>query len=100
MLLFSGRLSNLFGLSQGTPFTILGAGLLVFGGFVYFISEKQLLNKKLVQIITSLDALWVLGSLGIVVFQFFNLTSTGYLIITLVMVIIAIFAVNQYRFNK
>jgi len=42
----------------------------------------------------------VLGSLGIVVFQFFNLTSTGYLIITLVMVIIAIFAVNQYRFNK
>ncbi len=100
LLLFSEFFANIFGLTDGLPFQVVGGGLLAFGAFVFFVSQRQLGNTRLIQVITALDAFWVLGSLGIVVFQLFNLNAIGYLLITLIMVIIAIFAVNQYRLNK
>ena len=100
MLIGSGLLARVFGLMNGIPFLVIGIGLILFGGFVFFTSKKQLNNRKLVQQITGLDALWVLGSLAIVVFQLFGLSSTGYITITVVMVIIAYFAISQYRLTK
>ena len=100
MLLFSKFLAGVFGLKGGTAFLVIGVGLLFFGGFVFYVAQKQPGNKALIQVITIMDAIWVLGSLIIVVFQLFDLSSTGYLLITAVMVIIAFFAINQYRFNK
>ena len=100
MLLLSGFLANVFALESRIAFLVIGAGLLFFGGFVFYVAQKQPGNKTLIQVITIMDAFWVLGSLIIVVFQLFNLSSTGYLLITAVMVIIAFFAINQYRYNK
>ena len=100
MLLLSNPLAQLFSLASNSAFLVVGVGLLIFGGFVVYVSLYQLENKRLIQLISLLDAGWVFGSLLIVVFQLFNLSATGYGLITGVMVIIAFFAVDQFRQYK
>lgn len=100
MVLFSRILAGVFGLKSSIAFLVIGFGLLFFGSFVIFVSQKRIENKKMVQLITILDIFWVLGSLAIIVFNLFGLSPTGTTLIAVVMVIIAYFALNQYRFNR
>jgi hypothetical protein len=84
MLLFSNKLNELFDISNTYIFPIIGANLLVFSAFVWYVSQKHLSNKMLVNIISFLDLLWVFGSFAIV----------------MVAIWIAFLAYKQYKNNK
>lgn len=62
MLIFPERLRQLFNIDDAYVFPIIGACLLLFAVFVWFVASPKLANKTLVQIITFLDILWVIGS--------------------------------------
>ncbi len=83
MLLFASHLNNLFAIENIYVFPVIGANLLFFAAFVWFVSVKQLSNKTLVTTITVLDSLWVLGSLLIVLFAPFGISSIGNLLISI-----------------
>lgn len=100
MLAFSRRLKSLFTIEITLVFPLIGAILLVFGSFVYFVIVKQLSNKTLVTTITILDVIWVLGSLLIVIFAPFGISSIGNLLITIVAVWIAFLAYKQHINSK
>jgi hypothetical protein len=100
MLLFSSQLNNFFNLSHLYVFPFIGANLLAFSAFVYYVSQKQLSNKLLVNIISSLDALWVLGSIVIIGLGLFNLSSIGYIAIFIVAVWIGFLGFQQYQHNN
>ena len=69
----------------------------LFSVFVFYVSRRQLTNKILVNIISGLDALWVLGSLFIIMLGLFDLSIIGYIIIGVVAVWIAFLGYKQYE---
>ena len=100
MLIISSKLNDLFNIDNAYVFPIIGANLLVFSAFVLFVAKKQLANKTLVNIITTLDFLWVLGSIVIVGFGIFNISKVGNIFISIVAVWIAFLAYQQFKNNK
>jgi hypothetical protein len=100
MLVFSNALHRLFNIENPYVFPFIGVNLLFFAVFVFFVAKKHLANKLLINIIATLDALWVLGSLAILLLQAFNLSSTGYLLIALVALWIAFLGYQQFKYNR
>lgn len=100
MLVFTNRFNTIFDINNWYVIPIIGLNLILFSVFVWFVSRKQLTNKLLVNIISGLDALWVLGSLLIILLQPFNLSKTGHVIIGIVAIWIAFLAYMQFIKNK
>ena len=96
----SSSINTLFGISNKIVLPIIGINLLIFSLMVYYVAVKQLKNKSLVSLITSLDLLWVIGSLALLIFQWFNLTSIGYIVVGCVAIWIAYLGAMQFKFNK
>jgi hypothetical protein len=99
MLVFTSYLNTLFGITNDYVFPVIGLNLLVFSSIVYFVSIKQLNNRVLVNLISGLDALWVLGSLIIIMLGLFNISETGNIIIGIVAMWIAFLGFKQFRNN-
>lgn len=78
-------------------FDSIGVNLIVFALFVWYVSTKQLQNVLLVKLISFLDILWVIGSFIIVLFQLFNLSLNGYILITVVAIWIGFLAYKQLK---
>ena len=99
MLVFSTGLNSFFDIQNEYTFLIIGLNLIVFSIFVWFVSRKQLTNKLLINLISGLDALWVLGSLITILFGLFNLSRNGYFLIGTVAIWIAFLGYKQFK-NK
>jgi hypothetical protein len=100
MILFSSYPNELFEIDNQYVFPIVGVNLLFFGSFVIYVSRRYLRNKRLINIITSLDALWVLGSLAIIIFELFDLSKSGNIVIGIVAAWIAFLGYKQFTNNK
>jgi len=74
--------ANLFGVSQPYAFWGVGIFLVAFAILVFLEGFKNSASPGRVQLIITLDILWVVGSLVIVVFQLFDLTALGYVLIS------------------
>jgi hypothetical protein len=84
MLVFSNKLNTIFGIYNSYIFPIIGLNLILFSAFVWFVSLKQLTNKLLIKLISGLDALWVIGSIIIILFNPFELSKMGHIIIGII----------------
>jgi hypothetical protein len=100
MILFVSKLNSLFAIENTLVFPIIGATLIIFGLFVWYVPIKQLSNTILVTTITVLDLLWVFGSFAIVLFTPFGISNIGNIFISSVAVWIAFLAYNQYICNS
>jgi hypothetical protein len=99
MLLFSSNLNKIFNIDNVYVFPVIGCNLLFFAVFVWFVFSRQLTNRILVTTITSLDILWVLGSLVIVGLGLFDLSQDGNILISIVAVWIAFLAFKQFKYS-
>ena len=88
-----------FGVDNKLIFPIIGINLTVFSAFVWYVSRNQITNKALVNLISGLDVLWVVGSLAIISFNLFNLTSNGNILIGIVAIWIAFLGFKQIQNN-
>lgn len=93
--IFPEKFTELFEVNNALIFRIVGVVLLFFAGFVF--SQVKKYDVKLVKFIISQDALWVLGSLLLVLLQPFGISQTGNNMIAGVAVIIFLFAVGQIQ---
>ncbi|MFT5725386.1 MAG: hypothetical protein ACI9JN_002511 [Bacteroidia bacterium] len=101
LLIFAASsLNALFAISNTLILPFVGANLLVFSLFVYYVAVRQLKNKSLVNLITSLDLAWVIGSLIIVLGQLFSLSIIGYIIILVVSFWIGYLGWMQFKYNR
>ena len=100
MLSFSDKLNSFFNINNEYIFPVIGFNLMFFSILVYYVYQKHLSNKLLVNIISSLDALWVIGSLIIILFDLFNLSNNGKIIIGLIAVWIAFLGYKQFKYNQ
>jgi len=99
MLVFSSGLNSFFHIQNEYVFPVIGLNLIVFAGFVWYVSQKQLTNNLLVNLISGLDALWVLGSLTIIALGLFNLSKNGNILIGIVAVWIGFLGFKQFKNN-
>ena len=100
MMLLPNILNVFFNIGNTIVFPLIGANLLVFSALVWYVSVKQLSNKKLVMIIAILDLAWVSGSFGIVITGLFDLSKNGYYLMCIVALWIGFLAYKQFKYNK
>lgn len=97
LILFSGFTAELFGTFQTMPFIGTGTFLLLFATYVLLQSRKEPILLGKVQLIIGLDISWVIGSLIIILWQLFELSSVGYLLIGAVAIWVAAMAWLQFK---
>ena len=100
MIYFSVGLNAFFDIVNQYVFPVIGINLIIFSLFVWYVSRKQLTNKTLVNLISGLDVLWVLGSLIIVLLGLFELSRNGNILIIFVAIWIAFLGYKQFMYNR
>ncbi|MEM1136826.1 MAG: hypothetical protein AAGI07_13395 [Bacteroidota bacterium] len=99
-ILMHGALGKLIGLHQHEILMYIGIGLLLFATSVFYEAFAKAVRAKQVKFIVIQDCLWVVGSIVIVIFHLFGLTFTGYLLISIIALIVAAFAFFQVRYLR
>lgn len=99
MVLFSSGLNSFFDIHNEYVFPFIGVNLLIFSLIVWYVSRNQLNNTILVNIISILDGLWVIGSIAIILFQLFDLSRNGYYLIGTVAIWIGFLGYKQFTNN-
>jgi len=100
MIILSRGLNAFFDIVNPYVFPVIGLNLIIFSLFIWYVSRKQLTNKAIVNLISGLDALWVLGSLIIVLFGLFELSRNGNILISIVAIWIAFLGYKQFKYNR
>jgi hypothetical protein len=90
-------IAPLFGTSHTTPFVEVGIFLVAFAAFVFFVARKNIPTENAVRLIIALDSSWVIVSLGVIMFQLFNLSTLGYFFIGAVGGWVALMAFLQFN---
>ncbi len=74
----------------------LGVGLMGFAALVYARSKNSIVSRAAVNEIAFLDAAWVVGSVVLIAFASGILTTAGTVIVTVVAMAVAFFAITQF----
>lgn len=74
----------------------LGVGLIGFAGVLLVLARNRFVSKAAVHEIVLLDALWVVGSVVLVAFFGHLLLTPGIVIVTVVAMVVAFFAITQF----
>lgn len=96
--LFHPSIAAWMPIAENKIILVIGIGLLFFSGSIIYLLQQEKLPRKQVMRIVIQDALWVLGSLAILLLGLFQLQSTAYLAIGLIALIVGIFGALQYWF--
>lgn len=97
LIAFGRFVATIFGASQPQPFWAVGVFLVAFAVLVITEALRPAPRQNRVVLITTLDTLWVIGSLVIIALQMFNLSAIGYVLTGGVALWVATMAVLQAR---
>lgn len=90
-------IASLMGIADASLIlTIMGVGILGFAAFLWTMTAKPALNRKLAIAVFIMDAAWVIASLMILVMNAFSLSTEGRWTILIVADIVAVFAVLEF----
>jgi hypothetical protein len=95
LVLFKDSIARLFGTKNSTVFWVVGALLIFFTCTIILEIIKQ--RPLAVLWIIVQDSLWVIGSIILLVFNPFDITFAGNVIIAIVAVIVLAMALNQSK---
>ena len=93
-------LMDYLGLTNSSILYFIGAGLIVFSIFIYYIIKQRFDDNKLIYIISILDSLWVLGSFALTFFDLFNVKSQSHPLINFVALWVGLLATGQFYYLK
>lgn len=96
-LILSDYLSTLFGNIPSFYLEIIGGGLVVFGGFVFFTGKKEKPNLIISHIIFYLDVAWVLGTTGLLASFFESIHLLGIAFAAAVGLAVLGFAIFEFK---
>ena len=93
LIVIHGKIAQLFGVSNATVFWVIGIGLVLFAATVYWESIK--LRPLQVFSIIVQDLIWVIASIILLIFNPFQISFWGNVLIAVVALIVFIFALAQ-----
>lgn len=91
----SGPIAQTFNISQDGPFFYLGFGLILFASTVFYIGHQNPIEPFHAYIISAQDFIWVLASILLLIFDPFQFSTAGNVMITVVALIVLAFALFQ-----
>ena len=97
LMVFAPLMAELFASTNPAPYVGVGAFLSVFAALVLSQALAASPTEKMVMLISILDITWVVLSVVILLFQPFDLSFVGYLLIAGVAAWVALMAVLQLR---
>ncbi len=96
LLLFHQEIATYMNIQYDVPLLFIGMGLLGFVGLLWHTANQEQLNTSTIYSIIIQDWLWVIGSIGIIGFQLFRINQMGFLLIGIIALIVADFAIIQH----
>jgi len=93
LILLNQKIAQIFGTNNNTVFWIIGIALIYFSSTIWYEIKKQR-TKAIVWIIIQ-DYTWVLGSIFLLLFNPFDITQIGNLIIGIVAIVVLFMGINQ-----
>ncbi len=96
LLLAPGAMANLLGVNA--PVWVLPAlaiGLLGFAAFVWWVSSREQASLKLINTVSAMDVLWVLGSAEILIFELISFSAAGKAMVLIIALCVGMFAAAQ-----
>lgn len=93
LIVLHAQIARLFGVQNATPFWIIGIALLYFAGTIWYETKK--LRRKAIMWICIQDFLWVIGSLYLILWNPFQITSIGNYTIGAVAIIVLSMGILQ-----
>lgn len=94
---FPGMVADIFGVTEKTYFLEVGIFLVLFAAFVIFVATRKPIKIRSVMLVTTLDLLWVLGSM-VAVFMLAGIVSTiGIVLIIAVAAWVSMMALLQFK---
>ena len=97
LIAFSNQAAKLFEVSQVSPFVYTGIFLLLFALFVISTGMKKNIKQGAIKFITSLDILWVVASIALVVIDGSYISSIGNVLVIAVAAWVALMALLQSK---
>ena len=100
MLLFSELIAGWMQVSPAWSLQVLGVGLLMFAAYLVWLSRREHISKATGLQIIVCDALWVLGSIVLMVWNPWQFSMIGLAMVAGVAAVVGVFAVGQTRSLK
>ncbi|MFK7948704.1 MAG: hypothetical protein AB8G11_14020 [Saprospiraceae bacterium] len=100
MLFFGNSIAEMMNILNSIIVMIIGGGLILFGGFVWYQASRSTVIIKAIKAIIIQDWFWVIGSIIIIGLQLFQISFQGYVLIGIVALIVANFAFFQNYYLK
>lgn len=97
LTLFPGLVASLFGVSESVYFFEAGVFLVLFAAFVMYVATRNPIRLKLVMMVTTLDLIWVLGSIVAAFMLAGIVTTIGIVLIIAVAAWVAMMALLQFK---
>ena len=85
------------GLERSQDLFIVGIALIPFIALVLYTARLVQPNKPLIMLIVIQDWIWVIGSAVLIIFNPFQITTIGLILIAAVAMFVAMFAILQQR---
>lgn len=98
LILFTSFIAEWLGTGNTFILLIIGIGLIAFEIMVTLVAFGNPINPKLVKSIIIQDWMWVIASAVIVVVKAFELTIAGHITISIVAIVVTVFAILQTKF--
>ena len=95
-VLTATTLAEFIGLEATGILRFIGLNLILFATALYWLSRPSTINRRMALTAVILDALWVLGSLLLLVTGILPITSGGQWLIGIIALLVGSFAVLQY----
>lgn len=99
-IIFKVRIAKVMGIDVPDILLCLGIGLILFGLYVFIHGFRKILHSRAIKFIIFQDRLWVIGSVAITVFRVSDLSAIGYVIVMVIAVIVAGFAIFQRKYLR
>ncbi len=97
LALFPGMAAGIFGVTESVYFVEAGVFLILFAAFVLYVATRKPISVKSVMMVTTLDLLWVLGSMVAVFMLAGIVTTIGIILIVAVAAWVALMAFLQFK---
>lgn len=92
-----GMAAGIFGVNNTAPFLEAGIFLILFAAFVLFVATRNPIIIKSVMIVTTLDVLWVIGSIIAALLLAGTISTIGIVLIIAVAGWVALMALLQFK---
>ena len=97
MLVTRGSLHTFFGLSSPILLDVLAMGFLAYAGALAFAAQRQPVSRDALMAFTAADALWVVGSVVVLLLFWSQLAPIARLLVIAVAIVVDVFAMLQFR---